>query len=118
MRTIIAGSRQLRWWDTHTAIKRCPWEITEVVSGCAKGPDTHGKSWAEYNDIPVKHFPADWSKHGRSAGYIRNGEMAIYADAMIAVWDGKSRGAKDMINKAKRHGLRVYVYRIDAQGQV
>lgn len=54
-------------------------------------------------------MPADWNKYGKSAGYKRNEQMAIYADACLAFWDGKSKGTKHMIGLAKRHNLRLKV---------
>lgn len=54
-------------------------------------------------------FKADWDKHGKAAGFKRNTEMAKYADALIAFWDGKSKGTKHMIDTAKSHNLKVRV---------
>lgn len=80
----------------------------EVVCGGAKGPDKMGERWAKENGHSVKHFLPDWSKHGKGAGMVRNGDMAKYADALIAFWDGRSRGTKDMIKKADQAGLKSY----------
>lgn len=60
--------------------------------------------------MPVERFPADWDRRGRAAGRIRNREMAKHADALIAVWDGESRGTANMILEAHRAGLKVYVH--------
>lgn len=110
MKTIIAGSRDInsftRVW---AAIKASGFQVTEVVSGAARGVDTLGEIWAKEEGVPVRRFPAAWDKHGKSAGYVRNTEMAQYADALIAVWDGKSRGTMHMIDIARRLGLKVYV---------
>ena len=57
----------------------------------------------------MKKFPANWGLHGRKAGFIRNGEMAQYADALIAIHDGESRGTAGMIGIAKQKRLVVYV---------
>lgn len=84
-------------------------EINEVVCGCAKGADTLGRDWAEDKDIPVELFPADWDKHGKAAGYIRNKQMAEYATHLIAFWDGESRGTKHMIDLAKEYGLEIRI---------
>lgn len=54
-------------------------------------------------------FPADWNKHGKAAGPILNAEMAEVADALIAFWDGKSRGTANMIQLAKDKGLKVAI---------
>lgn len=87
------------------AIKASKFAITEVVSGGAKGVDSLGEVWAHSMGVPVKVFPADWDKHGKKAGFVRNAEMAEYADALIAVWDGQSRGTYDMIRKAEAFDL-------------
>lgn len=86
--------------------------ITEVVSGCAPGADNYGEIWAEGHNIRVKRFPADWNKHGRAAGPIRNSEMADYAEQCVAVWDGKSRGTGDMVRKAQAKGLKLFVHEV------
>ena len=72
------------------------------MTGCARGAD---QIPYEYNniinsnrEIPIKEFPADWDKFGKSAGYVRNREMAEYCDAAIIIWDGKSKGTKHMID--------------------
>ncbi len=83
--------------------------ITEIVSGAAKGVDTIGEVIGNEFNIPVVKFPAEWDKYGRSAGFIRNEQMAKYADALIAVWDGRSNGTKHMINTAKKLGLKIYI---------
>lgn len=111
MKVIIAGSRGIEDFTTISkAISNSGFIITEVVSGTARGVDKLGEKWAEKNRVPVKRFPADWNKHGKSAGYKRNKQMAEYADALIAVWDGESRGTGHMINLAREAGLSVYVY--------
>lgn len=111
MKTIIAGSRSIKSYATvWAAVQESGFAITEVVSGCASGVDVLGEKWAGNNNIPVKRFQAAWRKHGRAAGPIRNRQMAAYADALIAVWDGKSAGTKNMIDEAKSKGLRVFIY--------
>jgi hypothetical protein len=109
MKTIIAGSRTITdYWHVLCAVSRSGFEITEVVSGTARGVDKLGERWAECHNIPVKRFPADWSKHGKAAGHIRNAEMGDYAEALIAVTNG-SGGTRNMIEYAKKKGLKVFV---------
>jgi len=113
MKTIIAGSRLLTDpIHLHDALQLCQWTITEVVSGGAPGVDTLGEHYAAANRIPVKLFPANWHKYGRSAGPRRNQQMAEYSQALLAVWDGKSSGTKDMIRRATQLNLTVYVHKI------
>lgn len=73
------------------------------------GVDALGKSWAG-DDIPVTMFPADRKRYKNSAGHRRNTEMAIYADALLAIWDGKSPGTRNMIGVSRNKGLKVYVF--------
>ena len=114
MKTIIAGGREcVDYRVVSKAMLQFGEEVTEVVSGCARGADTLGEQWARNHSIPIKRFPADWDKHGRGAGYIRNKYMANYADALVALWDGVSRGTANMIEEAKKKGLVVFVYRYD-----
>ena len=132
MKVIIAGSRTINSYIVvQDAIEKsgfddmcCPWMgtddctcegkvngITEVVSGCARGVDALGEEWAYMNHRQLKLFPADWS-NGPSAGHQRNARMAGYADALIAVWDGASKGTANMIAEAKKRGLKVFVYEV------
>lgn len=83
---------------------------TKIVSGKARGVDTLGELWAERMNIPVDEYPANWDKHKRAAGPIRNSLMADNAEALVAVWDNKSRGTKNMIDTATKKGLLVYVF--------
>ena len=110
MKVIIAGGRD--FYDEallKQAIKDSDFDITQVVSGGAAGADSLGEEWAHANNKLLKIFPAEWDVHGNAAGPIRNGLMAKYADALIAMWDGESRGTKDMISKAKKNRLKIYI---------
>lgn len=110
MRTIIAGSRDiLDYQFLLNAIDECGWTPTTVISGAARGVDKLGEDWAHDHQVPCELYPANWSKYGKSAGPIRNIQMAENAEALIALWDGKSRGTKHMIDTAKSKNLKVFV---------
>ena len=117
MKTIIAGSRDLPGdeefiWYVADAITRSGWkkDITEVVSGGARGIDLAGEMYAKEAGYLVKRFPADWATHGKAAGLLRNSGMAKYADALIAIWDGRSRGTAHMIKEMEKQGKRIFTY--------
>lgn len=111
MKVIIAGSRNITSFAVvEAAIKQSGFEITEVVSGRCRGVDLLGEDWAKRNGIPVKPFPADWDKHGKSAGPIRNMQMAEYAEALIAIPKAHSKGTKDMIRRAEAWRLKIYIH--------
>lgn len=113
MKVIIAGSRDIDDYNiVFDTIRRSGFEITEVVSGMARGVDALGVTWARANGIPFKPFHAAWrTKDGefdRSAGMVRNEQMAEYADALIAVWDGFSPGTKDMMRRMGKRAKPIY----------
>lgn len=111
MRTIIAGSRTItNPTDISDAVHFSKFPITTVLSGGAKGADFLGEQWAALWNIPVEVYPADWEKYGRSAGFKRNALMATKADALIAVWDGESRGTRHMVATAEALKLKIFVY--------
>lgn len=114
MKVIVAGSRTITdYYIVKEAIEDSGFKITEVVCGGANGVDSLGRDWAFFNVISVKEFPANWKKRGKKAGFIRNAEMIEYADALIAVWDGQSKGTKHSIELAIKKGLDYYVKEIN-----
>ena len=111
MRTIIAGSRSFCDYDLFCdKMGRLAFVPSVVLSGCARGVDGLGETWATENNIQIERYPAEWELHGRRAGFIRNSEMADRADALIAIWDMRSRGTANMIFEAARRGLLVIVF--------
>lgn len=112
MKVIIAGSRE--FMDFPLLFSKCE-EILEhesdieIVSGTAKGADKLGEHYASLKGYGVARFPADWDKHGKAAGFLRNKEMAEYADVLIAFWNGESKGTKHMIDLAESKGLKIHV---------
>ena len=111
MKTIIAGSRTIvDYAAICAAVDAARFPITEVVCGDALGVDQLGARWATEHGIPIRHFPANWGAHGNAAGPIRNQQMAVYADALIAVWQNRSKGTADIIHQASRRNLAVYVH--------
>lgn len=113
MKVIIAGGR---YFDDYNELCQYCDKILqnqlniEIVSGGAWGADALGEKYAQEREFKLIRFPAAWHKFGKSAGVIRNAEMANFADVLIAFWDGRSKGTKNMISLAKKEGLKIYVY--------
>lgn len=88
-----------------------------IVSGKARGADSLGEKYARLNNYTIESHPANWNTYGKSAGYRRNAEMAKSASvikdqgALVAFWDGRSRGTKSMIDLANKYKLHVRVIR-------
>lgn len=111
MKLIIAGSRSIIDYDV---IKRGYLDsgihASEIVSGAARGVDRLGERLAVELSIPCYRFPADWNGLGKKAGYVRNVQMAEYAEGLLAYWDGESKGTKHMLDIAKQKDLWIMVY--------
>lgn len=122
MKVIIAGSRTITDYELIVkAVLESKFNVTEVVSGhAAQTKDKVTGKWMdsvdrlgerfslEYLHQEPKLFPADWDKHHKAAGPIRNRQMAEYADALILVWNGASKGSANMLAEAKRIQLQIY----------
>lgn len=120
MKTIIAGSRHVR--DIRSllvAIQESGFQITEVVSGTARGVDQMGEAWATRRGIPIRKFVPAWRDrdgvYNPGAGFQRNADMAKYAEAAVILWDGESGGTADMIARAKKLNLKLHVHRTDIE---
>lgn len=115
IKVIVAGGREFSdYFTVENSLIRIltpkgqPAEI-EIVSGGATGADALGERFAKEQKCPVKRFPAEWHKYGKSAGPRRNEKMAEYADVLVAYWDQRSRGTRSMIDLAKKKGLEVHI---------
>lgn len=110
-RVIVAGGRDFADKDRLWYVLNAVLSATDVVvSGVAKGADSLALEYARKRGLAVEEFPADWQGQGKAAGVIRNQAMAWKADVLIAFWDGKSRGTKDMIERACRAKLEIHLY--------
>ena len=115
-RVIIAGCRDFA--DYELLKEKCDFYLQNkkkedivIVTGQAFGADALGERYAQERGFQLETYPADWKVHGRAAGPIRNAKKASVAHALIAFWDGKSRGTKNMIDTAGKHNLQVAVVR-------
>lgn len=111
-KVIIAGSRG---FDDYPGLCRvCDYMLKnktniEIVSGGAIGADRLGERYAKERGYKITQFIPNWDLFKKAAGYIRNSEMADYSDALIAFWNGKSKGTGHMIDLAESKGLKVKV---------
>ena len=109
-RVIVCGSR--RWRDRERISNRLfELPVTSViVHGNAAGADRIAHQEAQKLGLLVEPHPADWERHGKAAGVIRNQEMAaLGADLCIAFWDGSSVGTQHMMTAAAALGISVEV---------
>lgn len=112
LKVIVTGSRNFNDYDLLKATldeKLGHVKFYEIVSGTASGADKLGEEYAAEKSLSVKKIPADWKRFGRLAGYLRNKQMAEYADMAFIFFDGKSKGALLMIDLAKENDLKTEV---------
>ena len=99
MKLAIIGSRGITDIDLSALVGD---EVTEIVSGGAKGIDSLAAEYAEQNQIKLTVFLPDYKKFGRGAPIKRNYEIVDYSDEVLAIWDGVSRGTKSVIDYCKK----------------
>ena len=100
MKLAICGSRhiKLNYSELNVFVSLVPMsDIYEIVSGgCPSGIDAAAKELAYKFRLNYEEFPANWEEHGKAAGPLRNKQIAEYADALLLIWDGESKGSASM----------------------
>lgn len=107
MKAAIVGSRNL---EIDMIGFYIPAAATEIVSGGAKGIDTEAKKFAKENNLKYTEFIPQYNKYGKAAPLKRNDEIIACADLVVAIWDGKSKGTKSVIDKCKNIEKSVIVF--------
>lgn len=103
-KVVIAGGRDFNNFDGLCNVmdrvlrERVKTDRIVIISGGARGADTLGERYARLRNFGLTKVKADWNKHGKSAGFIRNKEMLLLTDAVVCFWDKKSKGTKHMID--------------------
>lgn len=110
MKLAIVGSRDIK---NIFIAEYLPTDVTEIVSGGAKGVDTIAKNYALSHNLKYTEFLPDYKAYGRAAPLRRNDEIIEYADEVLAFWNGKSRGTKYVIERTKALGKKVGIVRMD-----
>lgn len=109
MKVAVIGSRNITAIDLG---KYLPEEITEIVSGGAKGVDSCAEEYAERHNIKLTEFLPEYNRYGKGAPLRRNMQIIAYADEVIAFWDGKSRGTEFVIDKCREEGKKITVIKL------
>lgn len=114
-KVIVAGGRMMNNYELLKSkldailVNKAKQFKIQIVSGTANGADRLGERYAKERGYSIKQFPADWDGFGKRAGYLRNAQMADYADALVAFWDGESKGTNHMIELGKSKNIMVAV---------
>ncbi len=109
MKVAVIGSRSFNDVELE---KYLPENITEIVSGGARGIDTLAREYAIKKGITLKEFLPKYNLYGRGAPLKRNIEIIDYSDEVIAFWDGVSSGTKFVIEQCKKKNKKITVFEI------
>ena len=109
MKVAVIGSREL--WVDHLEDYLLE-NVTEIVSGGARGVDTCARNYALSHGLKLTEFLPEYGKYGRGAPLRRNITIIEYADLVLAFWDGRSRGTKYVIENCQIRNIPVVVHRL------
>lgn len=109
LRVIVCGTREGVRPDvlavTLATVVRLHGPIATIVQGGARGVDAQAADWARRNGVRVEEHPANWELHGKSAGPIRNREMARLGANLCVCFPGAGPGTWDMVDVVARHRI-------------
>lgn len=111
MRLLVCGGRDFKdlpFLDQELDRLHAERRVKHVITGCAPGADLMAQFWAGANEIPVDVYVADWKKHGRAAGPIRNQRMLDEGRPDLVVAFPGGRGTADMTKRAKAAGVAIH----------
>ncbi len=107
MKVAIIGSRHLQVDDLSVYL---PSNTTAIIGGGAKGIDTCAGRFAENNGIPFIEMRPAYERYGRAAPLVRNREIVLSADHVLAFWDGQSKGTHHVIELCRTLGKPITIY--------
>lgn len=109
MKVAIIGSRNL---TVNNLGEYLPENVTEIVSGGARGIDSCARQYALANHIKLTEFLPEYNKYKRGAPLKRNLQIIAYADMVIAFWDGASSGTKYVTSQCEKINKKIIIYKL------
>ena len=110
MRVAVVGSRFFTDYDyVKSSLDKISEvdKITVIVSGGARGADSLGERYARENGIEFVLFAADWNKHGKAAGPIRNKQLIEEGKPDLVVAFNPGKGTRNTIIHAEQNNIDV-----------
>lgn len=110
VKTAVVGSRSLK---IDCISEYVPTGTDEIVTGGARGIDSCAAEYAKERGLKLTVFLPDYKRYGRGAPIVRNREIVGYADCVVAIWDGSSRGTRSVIDECTKRGVDVRIFLIN-----
>ncbi len=110
MRVAIIGSRSIQLDSLQELLAALPRSTHEIVSGGAAGADQIAEQVAQELSLPITVFRPDYAHYQRRAPLQRNESIVQYADYVIALWDGTSRGTAHVVERCIKEYTPVRVF--------
>lgn len=110
MKLLIVGSRSITDFDLSPYISK---NVDTIVSGGAEGVDCLAEQYADLHRLSKYIMRPRYDLYGRAAPLKRNEQMVDIADAVLIVWDGKSKGTRYTLNNAKKKHKPVTLVQIE-----
>lgn len=107
MKVAVIGSRGILLDNLNGYM---PEGVSEIVSGGARGVDSCAAKYAKQYNMKITEFLPNYQLFGRVAPIKRNEQIVDYADMVVALWDGVSRGTKSVIDMCSKKGKRCDVF--------
>lgn len=105
-RVLVCGGRDYDDWVTFSDVMATI-DIAVMCHGCARGADSFAAQYGDMEGIPTEGFRADWRKHGKAAGVMRNQLMLdVFKPTLVVAFPG-GRGTADMVSRATKAGVKI-----------
>lgn len=110
MRVLVCGGRDYSdantlWGELDTIRRETPDDAMVVIQGGAHGADQMAREWCATRYVPYDNYAADWAKHGKAAGPIRNQRMIDEGKPSLILAFPGGRGTADMCRRAENAGI-------------
>ena len=107
MKVAVVGSRNV---VVENIEQYLPENVTEIISGGAKGVDTYAETYAKNNNIKITVIKPEYKKYRKGAPLVRNKQIVEMADFVVLIWDGKSNGTRFVLDYCKELNKEHKVY--------
>ncbi|MBQ7387163.1 MAG: hypothetical protein IJW03_03240 [Clostridia bacterium] len=99
MKLLIVGSRSITEFDLSPYISS---DVNTIISGGADGIDSLAEQYADSHRLSKYILRPHYNLYGRAAPLKRNEQMVDMADAVLIIWDGRSKGTQYTLKYTKK----------------